>query len=71
MGIRIERVTGRKVHLFLRRGLFFSHRDLEHILNAYENKKPFFLYTGRGPSSDAFHLGHLIPFEFTKYLQVQ
>ena len=24
---------------------------------------------GRGPSSDAMHLGHLIPFMFTKWLQ--
>jgi len=28
-----------------------------------------YLYTGRGPSSEALHLGHLIPFHFTKYLQ--
>jgi tryptophanyl-tRNA synthetase len=27
------------------------------------------LYTGRGPSSSALHLGHLIPFIFTKWLQ--
>ena len=28
-----------------------------------------YLYTGRGPSSEALHLGHLIPFAFTKWLQ--
>lgn len=39
------------------------------ILTLYESKKPFFLYTGRGPSSEAMHLGHLIPFMFTKWLQ--
>jgi tryptophanyl-tRNA synthetase len=27
------------------------------------------LYTGRGPSADGLHLGHTIPFLFTKYLQ--
>jgi tryptophanyl-tRNA synthetase len=27
------------------------------------------LYTGRGPSSEALHLGHLVPFMFTKWLQ--
>lgn len=27
------------------------------------------MYTGRGPSSDALHLGHTIPFSFTKWLQ--
>lgn len=24
---------------------------------------------GRGPSSEALHIGHLVPFMFTKYLQ--
>lgn len=27
------------------------------------------MYTGRGPSTDALHLGHTIPFSFTKWLQ--
>merc|ERR1719495_2987703 len=39
------------------------------ILNDFEAGKKFFLYTGRGPSSDALHLGHLIPFLMTKWLQ--
>ncbi|KFM60278.1 Tryptophan--tRNA ligase, cytoplasmic, partial [Stegodyphus mimosarum] len=39
------------------------------ILKRHEQKKPFFLYTGRGPSSSALHFGHLIPFVFTKWLQ--
>nr|XP_006632305.1 PREDICTED: tryptophan--tRNA ligase, cytoplasmic [Lepisosteus oculatus] len=66
---RIERVTGQRPHHFLRRGIFFSHRDMQQILDAYENKKSFYLYTGRGPSSEAMHVGHLIPFIFTKWLQ--
>ncbi|XP_062611739.1 tryptophan--tRNA ligase, cytoplasmic-like, partial [Saccostrea cucullata] len=66
---RIENLTGRPVHHLLRRGIFFSQRDLEMILNVYEQKKPFYLYTGRGPSSEAMHMGHLIPFIFTKWLQ--
>ncbi|KAM9148861.1 tryptophan--tRNA ligase, cytoplasmic [Pangshura tecta] len=66
---RIECVTGKTPHHFLRRGIFFSHRDMNQILDAYENKKPFYLYTGRGPSSEAMHVGHLIPFIFTKWLQ--
>lgn len=66
---RIETVSGQKPHHFLRRGVFFSHRDLGSILDAYEQKKAFYLYTGRGPSSESMHLGHLIPFLFTKYLQ--
>ncbi|KAF2141853.1 uncharacterized protein K452DRAFT_228005 [Aplosporella prunicola CBS 121167] len=66
---RFERVTGKKAHRWLRRGLFFSHRDLDRILDFYEQGRPFFLYTGRGPSSDSMHIGHTIPFEFTKWLQ--
>ena len=27
-------------------------------------------FTLQGPSSEALHLGHLVPFMFTKYLQV-
>ena len=44
---RVERLTGVKAHPFLRRGIFFSHRDLEETLDAFEAKKPFYLYTGR------------------------
>ena len=43
-----------------------NYRDLNAVLDAYEAKKPFYLYTGRGPSSEAMHLGHLIPFIFTQ-----
>ncbi|OEH79481.1 tryptophanyl-tRNA synthetase [Cyclospora cayetanensis] len=83
---RIEEATGQRAHHMLRRGLFFSHRDLD-VLLAYvlkckaaskpgEGDKtekaatcPFYLYTGRGPSSESLHIGHLVPFIFTKYLQ--
>lgn len=65
----MERVTGKPVHHLLRRGIFFSHRDMFNILKRHEQKQPFFLYTGRGPSSTALHLGHLIPFLVTKWLQ--
>lgn len=66
---RFEKLTGHKPHRLLRRGMFFSDRDLSIILDRYEQKKPFFLYTGRGPSSDSMHLGHMVPFMFTKWLQ--
>ncbi|KAG6850599.1 tryptophan--tRNA ligase [Arthromyces matolae] len=64
---RFEKLTGHRPHVFLRRGMFFSHRDFDKILDRFEQGKPFFLYTGRGPSSDSMHLGHMIPFVFTKY----
>lgn len=66
---RFEKVTGKKAHHLLKRGVFFSHRDVNTILNLHEAGKPFYLYTGRGPSSESMHLGHLIPFLFTKWLQ--
>jgi tryptophanyl-tRNA synthetase len=64
---RIEKQTG-ELHFMLRRGIFFSHRDLDWLLDKYEKGEKFFLYTGRGPSGDT-HLGHLIPWIFTAWLQ--
>ncbi|KAL5103455.1 Tryptophan--tRNA ligase cytoplasmic [Taenia crassiceps] len=66
---RFERATGKPPHHLLRRGVFFAHRDLEQILTMYESGKPFYLYTGRGPSSSSLHVGHLIPFIITKWIQ--
>ena len=63
---RFEKLTKRKAHPLLRRGMFFSHRDLNQVLDLYEKGQPFYLYTGRGPSSESMHLGHLVPFIFTK-----
>jgi tryptophanyl-tRNA synthetase len=58
------------LHRFLRRDMFFSHRDLDTLLDATEKgKAPVYLYTGRGPSSESMHLGHLVPFLFTQWLQ--
>ena len=65
---RFEKVTGKKPHRFLRRGVFISHRDVDKCLDAYENGKPFYLYTGRGPSTPYMHVGHLLPFIFTQWL---
>ncbi|PHH83032.1 hypothetical protein CDD82_3834 [Ophiocordyceps australis] len=66
---RFERVTGHKPHRFMRRQIVFSHRDLSVILDRYEKNEPFFLYTGRGPSSDSMHIGHTQVFDFVKWLQ--
>lgn len=66
---RIEKATNKKVHRFLRRGIFFSHRDLELILTKYEKGEPFYLYTGRGPSSKSMHMGHFVPFIFCQWMQ--
>lgn len=64
---RIKKHTG-KLHLFLRRKVFFAHRDLNWILDEYEKGNKFFLYTGRAPSGP-IHIGHLLPWLFCKWLQ--
>ena len=38
------------------------------ILDRFEKGKPFYLYTGRGPSA-GMHVGHMVPFLFCKWLQ--
>lgn len=63
---KLEKVAGKPVHHLIRRGIFFSHRDLHTLLNLHEQGKRFYLYTGRGPSSESMHLGHLVPFIVTK-----
>lgn len=65
----IESLIGQKAHHLLRRGIYFAHRDLDEILNTCRQKKPFYLYTGRGPSSLALHLGHMVPFILNKWMQ--
>jgi len=64
---RVKKHTG-DLHFMLRRGIFFSQRDVNWLLDQYENGNPFYLYTGRGPSGGT-HLGHLVPWVFTKWLQ--
>jgi len=64
---RIEKLAG-ETHHFLRRGIFFAHRDLKWCLDEYEKGNQFFIYTGCGPSGP-IHLGHLTTWIFTKWLQ--
>lgn len=64
---RIQKHTG-SLHPLFRRHIFFSHRDLDWILDQYEAGVEFALYTGRGPSGQT-HLGHLIPWILTRHLQ--
>lgn len=64
---KIEKYSGR-LHFLLRRKFFFCHRDLDLILDKYEAGEKFVLYTGRGPSGPV-HLGHILPWIFTKHLQ--
>ncbi|KAM0674851.1 hypothetical protein GVAV_001670 [Gurleya vavrai] len=66
---RLSKLTKNNVNHLLKRGIVFAHRDFDKILDAIESNKKFYLYTGRGPSSQSMHLGHAIPFLFCKYLQ--
>ena len=64
---QFEKITG-EVHPMLNLHYFFSHRDLDFILRKVESGEKIYLYTGRGPSG-MVHMGHLMPWMFTKYLQ--
>src|SRR5437773_2200842 len=64
---QIRRIAG-ELHPMLRRGVFYSHRDLDWILREYGKGNRFSLYTGRGPSS-GIHIGHMLPWFFAKWLQ--
>ena len=64
---RVGAVTG-DLHLQLQRQIFFSHRDLDTVLDLYEKGTKFVLYTGRGPSGPV-HIGHLVPWIFTLHIQ--
>ena len=56
------------IHPMLKRGIFYSHRNLDTVLNEYDKGNKFVLYTGRGPSGHT-HLGHLMPWIFNKWIQ--
>jgi len=64
---KVAKYTG-KLHLQLQRRIFFSHRDLDTVLDLYDKGTKFVLYTGRGPSGPV-HIGHLVPWIFTLHLQ--
>ena len=64
---RIFNVSGDD-NLYLRRDFVFSHRDLDNILDSFEDGGEFYLYTGRAPSGK-MHIGHIVSFYLTKWFQ--
>jgi len=64
---RLKKQTG-VLHYFFDRKIFFAHKYFDVILNDIEKGGKFYLYTGRAPSGPV-HLGHLVPWIFTKWLQ--
>lgn len=66
--IELTREVIGEVHPMLLRKVFYAHRDYDKFLEAYKEKEAVALYTGRGPSGPV-HLGHMLPWVFTKWLQ--
>jgi tryptophanyl-tRNA synthetase len=64
---KIEKYAG-PLHWLLRRKIFFAQRELAWLLDEYEKGNKFYLYTGLAPSGQ-MHIGHLLPFMFTQWLQ--
>ncbi len=56
------------LHPLLRRGVYYSHRDLAPLLTDYARGRRFFLYSGRGPSGP-LHTAHLVPFDLCRWVQ--
>jgi tryptophanyl-tRNA synthetase len=65
---RIHHLAGGELHPLLQRGVYYSHRDLGPLLDAFANGRPFFLYSGRGPSGP-LHTSHLLHFDLCQWLQ--
>lgn len=55
-------------NLYLRRDFIFSHRDLDDVLDDYDDGGEFYVYTGRAPSGK-MHIGHIVSFYLTKWFQ--
>ncbi|MBU5690319.1 MAG: tryptophan--tRNA ligase [Candidatus Aenigmatarchaeota archaeon] len=64
---KLKKITG-ELHYFLTRKIFFAHMYFDNVLESYEKGEKIYLYTGRAPSGPV-HLGHIIPWMFTKWLQ--
>ena len=65
---RIRRLAGGELHPLLEREIYYTHRDLVGLLDAFEHGRPFFLYSGRGPSGP-LHTSHLVAFELCQWIQ--
>jgi tryptophanyl-tRNA synthetase len=65
---RIHHLAGGELHPLLQRGVFYSQRDLGALLDGFANGRPFFLYSGRGPSGP-LHTSHLLHFELCHWFQ--
>jgi tryptophanyl-tRNA synthetase len=67
---RIRTLAGGELHPLLSRGIYYSHRDLVPLLDGFASGRPFFLYSGRGPSGP-LHTSHLVSFDLCRWLQAK
>ncbi len=65
---KLHHIAGADLPPLLTRGIYYSHRDLGPLLDGFANGKPFFLYSGRGPSGP-MHTSHLVHFDLCVWLQ--
>jgi len=65
---RLHHLAGGELHPLLARGIYYSQRDLASLLDDYAHGRPFFLYSGRGPSGP-LHMSHLIQFDLCLWFQ--
>jgi tryptophanyl-tRNA synthetase len=66
----IRTMAGGELHPLLARGIYYAQRDLPALLAAHRAGRPFFLYSGRGPSGP-LHTSHLVPFELCRWIQAK
>ncbi len=67
---RIRALAGGELSPLLARGIYYSHRDLGPLLEGFAAGRPFFLYSGRGPSGP-LHTSHLVSFDLCRWLQAK
>ncbi len=65
---KLHHLAGGELPPVLTRGIYYSHRDLGPLLDGYANGRPFFLYSGRGPSGP-LHISHLLHFDLCLWFQ--
>lgn len=64
---RLAKYAG-DLHFLIRRHIFFAHRELDWLLDKYEQGEHFYVYTGIAPSG-SMTIGHLVPFALALWLQ--
>ncbi|ELP84212.1 tryptophanyl-tRNA synthetase, cytoplasmic, putative [Entamoeba invadens IP1] len=65
---RLEKLSGKPLHQFLRRGFYYSEIDFEEVITALEQKKPVYVFLQKLPSKE-FSLSDYVDFALAKYLQ--